>query len=399
MEKEKFNNSVKYLYLVFWILLSSVTGCYVSKVSIDLFKERPAKLGISVTFSLIIMFVGNVISLINSIVKRNNFPKIMNTFWKVDNRLLTRSCADLYDKEKWCSIKYIITVSLLYAAIVNSLFWAFHEATVSNFIFDTFQNLPIFVSGILSIQFISLVKKLRKSLREINKLLGSYRKHKTVSITWKTPRRIINFLEDISAESVTLINNKFLNISKLHKTNLLNSKTSRRSIQFVDDTSAVPVIRLSEDVQLIQNIYIDLYEAKELINTTYGIPIILQVLNCYSLSVMTVIEGIDALTRKTDELTVVFDICLLTYVFVMLAWILLNCHQVSGESAKIISNVQKLMVRCDVPQDVRRDLNTFLYIMRDLPLQFTPSGLFTLNLSFLCNTVGLICTYVVVMLQ
>ncbi|KAJ9577026.1 hypothetical protein L9F63_006409 [Diploptera punctata] len=373
MNKEKFNSSVKYLYLLsqilgltpispfiepdkpesfnvkclyiiwsmFWILLTSALGCCVSYVLMDVYKEEPAKLRISVTLSYGIMFLGNVISLINYIVKRNNFPKIINSLWKVDNRLLPRSGVHLYDKEKWCSIKYIAIVLLLYAAIVNSVFWAFEETNFRNIIYDTFENLPV--------------------LSVINNLLDSYEEHhKPVSTKSKTQRRIRNIVEDISAEST---------------------------------------IRQSDEIQLIKDVYIDLYNTKELINSTYGITIVLQIITCYSLSVTSVIEGIDAATEKRDALIIIFDMFLLAYIFVMLAWILLKCHRVFDESTKIISNVLKLMVGNAVSQDVKSDLNIFLSMMRDMPLQFTPCGLFTLNLPFLCSTVGVICTYVVVMIQ
>ncbi|KAJ9593626.1 hypothetical protein L9F63_014804 [Diploptera punctata] len=390
MDEEKFNSSVKYLFIlsqifcltpispfiknynqhenlkvkclyfawsVFWILLMSVIGFYITYVLRGMAKEGPLKMITGIIY--IALFLSNVIFLINNIVKRNNFPKIMNTFWKVDNTLMPRCGVRVYEKEKLCSIKHITVVCLLYIALNVSLCCALGSTSIYSITFNFTANLPFLVNGIMSIHFNTLVKKLKKRLKIINDILESYTKA-THSTKWKTPRKIINFLEDSSEESVN---------------------------------------RQPGEIQLIQSVYIDLYNTKELINSTYGITIVFEILTCYSLSVTAVIGGIDAATETIDVLVIIFNTFLLAYVFLMLAWILLKCDQVFDESKKIISNVLKLMVGNDISQDVKCDLNIFLSMMRDMPLQFTPCGLFTLNLPFLCSTVGVICTYVVVMIQ
>ena len=82
-----------------------------------------------------------------------------------------------------------------------------------------------------------------------------------------------------------------------------------------------------------------------------------------------------------------------------LAWVLLHCHLASDEAHNIIINIQKMIARHEYPKTVESDLKKFVLQIKGMPMQFTPCGPFTLNLSFLCTTVGVICTYIVILIQ
>jgi hypothetical protein len=67
------------------------------------------------------------------------------------------------------------------------------------------------------------------------------------------------------------------------------------------------------------------------------------------------------------------------------------------ETSRIL--VQKLLLEDNLEDEDCKALTMLSAQLREMKITYTPCGLFTLNLPYLCSVVGLIVSYVIIMVQ
>ncbi|KAJ9593634.1 hypothetical protein L9F63_014812 [Diploptera punctata] len=358
---------VKFLYIswtIIWIVLIAGFHCYQSLVRINYYLEKLSTQSIFLLASFCSIHVACIVNLINNIVLRNNFPQIMCKLWNVDKILIPRSGVSLYQKETFYSIKDIAVLSVFNIIIVIGVCWTSGVKSFTEILLVSVKHIPIFMNGIVFLQFKTFVKKLNERLKLVKKI-----------VTGNTFYR---------------------------QENLIKPKVSRTAIHFIEDaadTSAVTIVRQSEDLQLMRDVYMDLFKTKALIVSTYAIPIVLQLLTTHISCVGILYWGIRALFSKTDHLIAILNFIAVSYTLLLLTYVLLNCDNATEEAGKITRCIQEIIAKRKFPNAVECDLMKFVSQMKDMTFEFKPCGLFTLNLSLLCSTVGVICNYVVILIQ
>ncbi|KAJ9593629.1 hypothetical protein L9F63_014807, partial [Diploptera punctata] len=346
-DEESFNTTIK-----FWYMLSEIFGLLPISPFFKFKNSESCKvkfLYISWTIICILLVL---------------FLLIMCKLWNVDKILIPRSGISLHQKETFHSIKDIAVLSVFNIIIVIGVCWTSGVKSFTEILFYSVENIPLFMNAIVLIQFKTFVKKLNERLKLVTKIVTG---------------------------------NTFY-----HQENLIKPKASNRAIRFVEDaacTSAVSIFRQSEDVQLMRDVYIELFKTKTLVVSTYAIPIVLQLLTTYISCVGALYWGICALFSKTDKLDAILYFVVVSYILLLLAYVLLNCDNAAEEPEKITRCIQEIIAKPNFSNAVERDLMKFVSQMKDMTFEFKPCGLFTLNLSLLCSTVGVICTYVVILMQ
>jgi hypothetical protein len=75
-------------------------------------------------------------------------------------------------------------------------------------------------------------------------------------------------------------------------------------------------------------------------------------------------------------------------------WINSCCHLVTEEVHKLLVCIHKVKIYSNMTQSTIRELRSFVSQLKDMRVECSVFGLFTLNFPFLCATLGIITTYV-----
>ncbi|KAJ9593639.1 hypothetical protein L9F63_014817 [Diploptera punctata] len=323
----------------------------------------------SITFIVISFYFWStyltcMINFLINIIFRNTFTEIISKFNTLDEVLIAKSDVELYKKERRWLITDIATILVTYAIIDTGVCWFFDVETVLEAVFCIFGNMPLFIITLVALQFKTWVKRINERLQIIKKILEKC----------------------IKSEQITL----FKPIRKNKISNLL---------QDMDEVPNEGINNQSEEIQQLELIYIDVYKLNLLVNSTYGMSIVCQIITCYIVCVTALYWGINTLTAKEYQMKSVVFFGLCVYTLWLLAWILFNCHMASAEAVKIIIFVQEKIRKHRFLEDVERALLNFVTLIKEMPIEFTACELLTLNLPFLCSTVGVICSYIVILVQ
>jgi hypothetical protein len=159
-------------------------------------------------------------------------------------------------------------------------------------------------------------------------------------------------------------------------------------------------------VKALKDRHIELLDASQLLNSTYGFQILL----CFALIFVEhilfynfVIDlMLKALSRTEEIATDVQEYASLCQAFVsslILIVLTVSCHLASEEANRSQLLVHKLLVRSDLSSDVTVQLQLFSSQVSNLRVKFTASGFFVINASLLCGIAGVICTYLIILYQ
>ncbi|KAJ9593631.1 hypothetical protein L9F63_014809 [Diploptera punctata] len=356
--------TTKCLYIL-WSLLWVVS--IISFVSYNTYDELHSKsernevIKVSTNFYFWTMIFTCVTTYINNIIFRDKFPNIVSKLLEVDKGLVPNSTSRVYQEERTSALKdtlVILAAISIIKVLVSYATKTIHPISVSYY---TFEAIILFIITLTIIQFKTWVKKLKQRLKIIIKILSKYSKPQQRTII-STSNKTAPFFEEMSHEQTDFMEN-------------------------------------SEEIDQLQRIYNDLYEAKELVMHLYGIPAVCQTMTVFLTCLFTLYWGIYAFNVKHNQLEASIYFVTCGYTFVLLAWVLLNCHLATGEAHSVIVCIEKMTKQINFPQQVERDLMKFVWQIKDMPIDFTPCGLFTLNLPFLCSIVSQICTYIIILIQ
>ncbi|KAJ9583694.1 hypothetical protein L9F63_021966, partial [Diploptera punctata] len=282
----------------------------------------------------------------------------------MDKELLPKSNIEIYRRERISSIIYIIIITACFVASTVGLFWIHAPDTLLYFVYLVFGNIPFFVNNLQFLQFMTLVRKINRRLKIINYILKNQTKVDQTVLT------------------------------RILRSNIIGNISENLRVTSVTDT-----IKHLDDIQLLQSIYINLYRTKETINSTYSMSIVCQTITVYITSVLSLYLVIYEVSDGDWAPQSIVHFGTVSHVLLMLAWVLMNCHLACGEANSIIENIHQMTTNSNISQTVESDLLKFKLLVKDMPIEFTPYGLFKFDMSLLCSTVGIICTYIIILLQ
>ncbi|KAJ9593632.1 hypothetical protein L9F63_014810 [Diploptera punctata] len=346
-----------------WLLSITCFAIYDSYINSEDWKKMSTKVAMSDIFYLWSLYITCIANYINNLIIKNTFPRIVSIFCDVD-KIISISNDTTYKTERLRTTKDIIILIICLMLLQIGLFWDGDVKDFTGLIYSICQDLPLFINSLETLQFKTWVWKLNKRLEMINKVLKKHTKSRQTNfIKSSVPNKVVHFVSN------------------------------------VEESSKKEVSINSEDIQQLKCVYIDLYKAKELINSAFGFPIVCQTMTCYITCVAALYWGIDEVNNEEDQSKAVIYFLISAYTVLLLVWVLLHCHLAFQQSQQLIIDIQTMITKNTFPETVENDLLKFVSLMKDMPIKFTPCGLFTLNLSFLCKTIGVICTYIIIVLQ
>jgi hypothetical protein len=309
--------------------------------------------------------------ILNITVHRKHFPLLLRSIRLIDNKLFN----DGRNEERYKSRRSGTTKQLMVIAII----W----------IINCVSNIYFFYGGILSILFISL-----RILCNIIFFLISCQYTSIVLVLRARYKHLVSMFSNLLIIEGNLYDRNLTRIS--------NSGSPRACLMFCANSQNFVVSQILE----LRRIYCQLHDVLWLVNKYYGIPVLLLTTSIVTNFIPVFFAGILFIQNFImGQREFVNYILIESYLFwcistlFIFVWINSCCHLVTEEVHKLLLCIHKIQIYSNVSQSTIRELRSFVSQLKDMRVEFSVCGLFTLNLPFLCATLGIIATYVAVLFQ
>jgi hypothetical protein len=210
--------------------------------------------------------------------------------------------------------------------------------------------------------------------------------------------------------SVGLINFVFLQrILKLgfkitgEELNMLETNPVRTATFFIFTNTLSDNSRCDQQlcsVFALRSLHFKLYELGRTVNSSYGLPMLIETVHNFLSAVSLVHITIFILDREEYVITsVLYYVCWLTYYATKTSVLMLTSHMTCYESRKLIAILYKLLLRPDLPPCCERQIRLFVMQVINNEVRFTADGIFPLDLPTLHSIVSATTMYIIVLQQ
>jgi hypothetical protein len=276
----------------------------------------------------------------------------------------------------------MIVISFLIMSLVDVVIWSTHWLPW----IIVCEKFCAFTAYVITVKYVVLVQYYRYKYREMNCQIEA--------------------LNDLTGSEIMPVVLKDVRATPIVNGRLNGSVADQRSGTVVWSTVNNPNFVCLNGVKALKGHHIDLYELSQLLNSTFGYQILL----CFSLIFFNILSSYNCvidlmlklLSRKEGIATDVQEssmVCMALISSLTLILLTSSCHMASEEASKSQLLVHKLLLRSDLSNDVTAQLQQFSSQVSNLKVKFTICGFFAINAKLLCNTVGVICTYLIVLYQ
>jgi hypothetical protein len=156
----------------------------------------------------------------------------------------------------------------------------------------------------------------------------------------------------------------------------------------------------------LQRIYSELYDVIQTSSRSYGVLILLDIITVFTTAVPAIylaVAFLNAAALSTHSLAVylqgIFFICSSSIGLLNFLWLTICFHATTEVVQDTLVCVQKLILYPNAFLLNSEDLERLSAQLRNFKVEFSVCGFFTLNLQFICGTVGILVSYILLMFQ
>jgi hypothetical protein len=274
-------------------------------------------------------------------------------------------------------IRQLVAEVILYGSGVTFSVLAFYDGTWMCFVFMASQALTNIINRTEILKYVNIVLIAKRRYQYINQLLSeaAFRDEQ------------FNSKQGYTGCPVTYDTEKLFLPARYNVTKYRDSLT---------------VCRIYD----LRIIYSELYDVLHISSRSYGVLILLDIITSLTSAVPTIYltvvlinsafssrESIDIWLKATDF------ICTASSGLLNILWLAMCCHTTTDEIQETLVCVQKLLLYPNGLSWSTADLKRLSSQLRNLKVEFSVCGFFTLNLQFICGTVGIVMSYILVMNQ
>jgi hypothetical protein len=343
-----------------------------------------------------------------SVVNRKEIMQLILKLRTIDHILLQGNGSRIYSKTRR---RMILELIVIFGGLVPFLCYdSYFFGQLSSGTFEGMSRLSILVSLTTVIQFLWAMRFFRHRLRLLNRKLSAAfytrtsntSKHKFTphntqpGHSWRAveegliPRDIYDVFKEGNIRTLSVLP---MSDTKYPRFRKLQENVSPDPVSYI--------LKLRVTYNLI-------YEATLLVNSAYGISIILTLMYCFVSTVSnTYFTFLDSFTNfaqlKKGMANVEY------YISTHILWVVISvgktvaisgsCHLVTEESRKLANHLQKLQLYQPMRPDVLLQLQQFSTQLTENTIHFTASGFFSVNLSLLYAFIASSVTYVIILIQ
>jgi len=310
--------------------------------------------------------------ILNITIHRKHFPLILRRIYIIDSKLFNDGTnRKRYKSRRSGTSKQLAVIAFILIILSFSSFYYFFHITIVQKVATILQTLRNIIFFLVSCQYTSLILVLRARYKHL----------------------------------VSIFSNLLITNGNLYDTDLTQISHSGPSVACFVLYANDRYFEVSQ-IRELRNIYSQLHEVLWLVNKCYGFPILLVITSTIVTFVPTFFTGITHIQNaivyqgefQNHVMTASYLCWCISFLFTF-AWIISCCHLVTGEVQKLLLYIHKIEIYCNVTQSTVVELRRFISQIKDMKVEFSICGLFALNLPFLCATLGVITTYVIVLFQ
>jgi hypothetical protein len=308
-----------------------------------------------------------------SIVKRRKFLEIIENIREVDNKIECTQEEETHMNRKvmFNIISEIILLTVIQCTLIIYNTYVFKNERYYVIILMLIGvNATYICNTLFLFQYLNLVFMMKQRYSHLNKRLTNW-----INGTVSRPIYLNKETERCSQSTIAV---GHLIITHLYVSSVGNIEGKLKQT----------------DIHLLRQIYSELYDITCLINDTYGVPILATV--CWILT--TVLWWLcEALYKFSvwGVTDIVYAITCSALVFKVTFF----CHTATNEARSSSILVQKLLLLGNCRNECVEELKTFSLQLQVMTNEYTACGFFSLNLRLFTTVVGLIVSYIIIVIQ
>jgi hypothetical protein len=329
--------------------------------------------------NMLASYLTSILALLFSVTRnRNHITNMLSSITHVDGKLLREHCKQsVYMHQRSHIIKQLTIKLTIFGTASAFCALSFYDGTWMCIMYSLSQTLTNITNTVVILQYVNIILIVRRRYQ--------YIKHMFSEAT---------FIDDLSISR------------RMYKGYHVNHDSDKLFLSArcneTIDTDSRKVCRIHD----LQIIYCELYDVLHINNKSYGIIILLDIMTILTSTVPLTYFGIILLKEaafSNGDLNVYFKgislMCVCFFHVLTFLWLTLCCHSTAEEVQDTLVCIQKLLLYPNRLSWTTGDLNCMFYQLVNVKVEFSVCGLFTLNLQFLCGSVGIIFTYILVLNQ
>ena len=316
--------------------------------------------------------------LLNIRLDRHCIPRTLSYIHEADLKLFKWGCREKIFRQARSSLIVQLTVAIIMTAFENILLNIFLPPNAPIDIIHTISHILFAaINRVMILQYINIVLSLKQRYKYMSYLL-----------------------------SEPLIEPEFINAKHSNEKGSICRSCKPillRAAFKLNFNNSIYIINSIHDLRLN---YSQLHDALRLVNRSYGITILLYTISTLTYSVpmfYLVIFVVQIIVCSYGDSKSYLDATLLLGLFtpnlVFFLWLITCCHTTSKEGSEILIDIHKLLLYPHAGHRVCSEIHSFCSVLRDLRVEFNVCGFFTLNVQFLCWSLSIVLTYVLVLFQ
>lgn len=358
---------VDIVWTVMW-LTGLLTG-FTLHVSHDIiYKQQgmPTKICIALDIYLISLYLTSITSLIMGVtVNRQKLPQLIAKVYEVDQTLFqNREDNRVFKKARLCLVIQLVALAGVLGFLHCYNVYSFYDGTLWGCVVMISENFSYLLNTLVTIQFVNAVLMLKKRYASINRLLRDpeYR----------------NVWPGVEVSEVAVVSNN---------TALKLPENGQEQAPF----------------RALRVIHSELHDAVTLVMSNYGFPIFMVTFWIFITIVFVLYYGLFSLqevissSKSAQQHEIILSMCWCVFCIALLISVTLACHVTTQEANLTLILVQKLLLCSDLENDTLNELKGFSTQLSSMRIEFSASGFFTLNLSFLYAMTGVICSHIIIL--
>ncbi|PNF21471.1 hypothetical protein B7P43_G13506 [Cryptotermes secundus] len=360
--------------------VSLLYGLHNSIMHTTAFSEPHSYTSIRVVWAISILasYSTSILSLVFTVTRnRNHMRNMLSIISCVDSKLLHKHLKQsVYMQQRSHILRQLMVMLILHISVSVLCELAFYSGTWMCFVYSVSQNLATVTNTVVILQYVNIVLIVKRRYQYIRHLLSE-----------------AAFTDDFCTST---------HMYAGHPVILDSDALFLSSGYEVTDRDACNVC----PIQVLQIIYSDLYDVLHANSKTYGILILLNIMAILTNTVQSMYFAVilikEALMNDADFYVCLKGATLLSASFfdlLIFIWLTICCQSTADEVQDTIVCIQKLLLRPNRPFWSTEDLKRLLSQLKNLKVEFSVCGFFSLNLQLLSGSVGVIITYIFVLNQ
>lgn len=370
-------------FLLMWILaLLTLLGLNLQQ-AIYSFTSYPEKIKITfVVYALVFPLTKIFVIITTNFINIGNISKLFKKFLEIDQFIDRRSRMRIYEKIRVRSLKTGAFVFVTQIILYSIEYYVCTEVTLIRILRTTTENLCITFYVMLCVQYVSILQMLKCRYEYFNDMILKYFKKESTAN------------EPISKHKNMPLS---VNIDYIELPTLCGRKLTRTAM----------ALNGRHEINNLRMIYLNIYDSVTLINSYFGIPVLLELVSMttmcvtalyYAVYILDCDSGTSGETLRTYMTSCLLILCCILYAS-LFAWLIICCHNTTQEANRGIYHIHKISLDRDIHYSTVTELDRLLSQLINMKVQFTVCGLFALNLPFLCTLFSGIITYIVIIVQ